>query len=211
MLIAGYLLRSALPIPKIPQSVAGLLFIVLAVILAAFINGSERKLGNFFKGAEGEETVARELGFLSSDYRVFNCLASGKEALLPSNGDYDHVVIGPSGVFLIETKNWSGVITLEDGAILYNGKKPDRPPIDQVKSAASSLRTRLSEACGASVEVKPIICFAANTFKAGTAGSSGVVACNLRDLNSVISDSTEARLGSTIQSKAATFLNGLIN
>jgi hypothetical protein len=211
MLIAGYLLRSALPIPEIPQSVAGLMFIVLAILMVAFINGSERKLANFFKGAKGEETVARELAFLSSDYRVFNCVESGKEALLPSNGDYDHIVVGPSGVFLIETKNWSGTFTLENGCILYNGKKPARPPIEQVKSASSSLRSTLSEACNDSIEVKPIICFAANTFLAGTAGSSGVIVCNLRDLNSVISDSTDDRVASDIQSNASVFLNGLIS
>ena len=211
MLIAGYLLRSALPIPHIPQPVAGLLFILLAIALAAFVNGAEKKLGNFFKGAQGEEAVARELGFLSSDYRVFNCIEPGKQALLPSSGDYDHVVIGPTGIFVIETKNWSGSITLEDGAILYNGNTPDRPPIDQAKAAASSLRTKLTEACGQPVEVMPVICFAANTFQKGTAGSEGSVVCNLRDLNAVISDATSGRVDSDIQSKASAFLNGLIS
>jgi len=211
MLIAGYLLRSALPSPEIPQPVAGLLFIILAIFLAAFVNGSERKLGNFFKGAQGEEIVARELAFLSSDYRVFNCIESGKEALLPSNGDYDHIVTGPSGIFLIETKNWSGAITLTDGKILYNGKTPDRPPIEQAKSAASNLRARLSEACGETVDVKPVICFAANTFISGTAGSSGVVICNLRDINSVLSATADARVSTDIQRKAAAFLDRLIS
>lgn len=183
---------------------------MLAIVLAAFINGAEKKLGNFFKGAQGEEAVARELGFLSSDYRVFNCIESGKEALLPPNGDYDHVVIGPTGIFVVETKNWSGVITLDDGTIFYNGNKPDRPPLDQAKAAASSLRTTLTETCGQPVEVMPIVCFAANTFGKGTCGSEGVIVCNLRDLNVVISDTTSGRVDSDIQSKASAYLNGLI-
>jgi hypothetical protein len=210
MLIAGYLVRAALPIPAIPQVVAGILFLVLAVILAAFINDSERKLSNFFKGAQGEEDVARELAFLSSDYRVFNCVESGKEALLPSNGDYDHIVIGPTGVFVIETKNWSGTVTLEEGQILYNGKTPDRSPIDQVKTAARSMREKLSETCSETIEVKPLICFSANTLKSGTAGAAGVTACNLRDLNGVISDQSSDRVSSDIQAKSSAYLNGLI-
>lgn len=212
VLVSGYLLRAALPVPPIPQSVAGLLFIALAVFLAACMNGVERKLADFNKGAQGEEAVARELGFLSSDYRVFNCIESGREALLPSNGDYDHVVIGPTGVFLIETKNWSGTITLENSVILYNGRKPDRPPMAQVKSAASSLASRLKEACGIAVEIKPVICFATNKFTAGIAGADGVMVCNMRDLNSVITDrNSTTALDSDIQAKTSAFLNSLIS
>lgn len=210
MLIAGYLARAALPIPDIPRVIAGILFLVLAVVLAAFINISESKLANFFKGAQGEEDVARELAFLSSDFRVFNCVESGKEALLPSNGDYDHIVIGPTGIFVIETKNWSGTVTLEDGRILYNGRTPDRSPIEQVRDAAASMREKLSDTCGETVTVTPLICFSANTLKSGTAGSAGVTACNLRDLNGVISDQSCERVPSNIQVKASAYLNGLI-
>ncbi len=210
MLIAGYLARAALPVPEIPQVAAGVLFLILAVVLAAFISSSEEKLASFFKGAQGEEDVARELAFLSSDYRVFNCVESGKEALLPSNGDYDHIVIGPTGIFVIETKNWSGAVTLEDGQIRYNGKLPDRPPIEQVKAAAATMRKKLSEACAESVEITPVVCFAANTLKAGTAGSAGVTACNLRELNGVIADRSGSRVSSDIQAKASAYLNGLI-
>jgi len=212
VLVSGYLLRAALPVPYLPQSVAGLLFIALAVFLAACMNGVERKLANFNKGAQGEEAVARELGFLNADYRVFNCIESGREALLPSNGDYDHVVIGPTGIFLIETKNWSGTITLENGMILYNGRKPDRPPITQAKNAASSLGTRLKEACGITAEIKPVICFATDKFTSGTAGAEGVIVCNMRDLNAVITDKrATANIGSTVQIKASAFLNSLIS
>jgi len=210
MLAAGYLARAALPEPYIAPSIAGLLFLVLAVVLAAFLNSAETKLLSFFKGAKGEEDVARELAFLPHDYRVFNCIEFGNAALLPASGDYDHVVIGPAGIFVVETKNWSGTVTLEEGKILYNGNLPDRPPIDQVRAAAASLRNRLSEACGEKIEVKPVICFSANTLKSGTAGYQGVVACNLRELNSIVTDTSGGRVSSSIQAKAAAYLNGLV-
>lgn len=209
LFFSGYLLRAALPDPEISKFAAGFLFLVLAVAMAAAMNAAGSKLADFFKGALGEECVARELAFLPSGFRVFNCVQSGREAMLPSSGDYDHVVVGPTGIYVIETKNWSGTITIDDGLVLYNGQKPDRQPVEQARLAARSLSSRLSEVCGKRVEVKPVLCFAADTFAAGIAGTQGVVVCSLKHLNAVIAEPLE-RIDSSIQARASEFLNGLL-
>ena len=57
-------------------------------------------------GAQGEELVISVLEDLGEDYRVYH------DVVLPSQEQgLDHVVIGPSGVYVIETKSHNGDIT----------------------------------------------------------------------------------------------------
>jgi hypothetical protein len=58
-------------------------------------------------GLAGEKQVAKLLsGTLSDDYWLINSLY-----LHNGGGDIDHVVLGPGGIFVLETKNWSGTIS----------------------------------------------------------------------------------------------------
>jgi vacuolar-type H+-ATPase subunit H len=69
---------------------------------------------SFLSGAIGEETVIKELVKLPDSYIVFNDmnLSFSKSIRWKKYNEYvkscqiDHVVIGPNGIFLIETKNW---------------------------------------------------------------------------------------------------------
>jgi len=64
------------------------------------------KGGTWSVGAEGEETVARHLSLLGDSYRVIH------DVVLPNmRGNIDHIVLGPNGVFVIETKNNNGFIS----------------------------------------------------------------------------------------------------
>ena len=56
------------------------------------------------KGALGEYEVGAELERLPDDYLVFNDINTEEF------GNFDHIVVGPKGIFAIETKNWSGLI-----------------------------------------------------------------------------------------------------
>ena len=84
--------------------VAGLL--VLLVPLAAFYFYL-RKYRIYNAGWAGEKHVAKLLSRnLSDDFFLINDLF-----LRNGGGDIDHVVLGPNGIFVLETKNWSGDIT----------------------------------------------------------------------------------------------------
>ena len=182
----GYLVRAALPLPALAPAHVGVLFLLLAVGLAAAVNAGRRRLPSFLKGARGEEWVARQLAFLPAGYHVFHGVTLAPAAVMPNRGDLDHVVIGPSGVFVIETKNWAGAITVEGDTILYNGQAPSRPPLDQARQAAERTARHLHAACGRPVPVHPVVCFAANTLVGGQHGIGGVIVCNACDLNALV-------------------------
>ncbi len=186
MAAAGYLTRAAFPRPSLSFPRVGALFLVLAVALAWAMAASRRRLAAFVKGARGEEAVAHELAFLPDAYHVFHGLAASAAPDLDPALDLDHVVVGPTGVFVVETKNWRGRVTVRDGAILCDGQPPSRSPIEQVKTAAGGLRRALRDALAAEVEVQPIVCFAAGGLESGVEGVAGVRLCPTQSLNARI-------------------------
>jgi len=69
-------------------------------------------------GAEGEERTALALATLPGTFVVFH------DRKMPgSRANIDHIVVGPSGAFTIETKNYSGKrVTLRRGELRIDGR-----------------------------------------------------------------------------------------
>ncbi len=38
----------------------------------------------------------------------------------------DHIVVGPSGVFVIDSKNWEGQVDVRQGVFRHNGRRRER-------------------------------------------------------------------------------------
>lgn len=139
----------------------------------SFYKGA-RRIESFYKGARGEEKVAGIIRSFSRDYHVFNDFVA--------NGWHvDHVVVGPTGVYAVETKNWKGRVTEEDGHILVDGHLPSRPPLAQVIKEAQCVKSTLAKA-GWTGDVTPILAFASDTFTARIAEIGGVVVINSCEL-----------------------------
>ena len=133
-----------------------------------------RHVERFFKGARGEEKVAGILRGLPSTYHIFNDFVAGGRHI-------DHVIVGPAGVFAVETKFWRGRVTVEDGHILIDGQLPSRPPLAQVKKEAALVKAKLAES-GWNGAVTPVLAFASDTFEATIAEIQGVVVLNSNHL-----------------------------
>lgn len=73
------------------------------------------KLNSIIYGAVGEQKVVRTLEVLSNDYFLINDFAVSFYPAIYNRQDrdyvksiqIDHILVAPSGIFLIETKNWS--------------------------------------------------------------------------------------------------------
>ena len=89
-------------------------------------------LKSFIYGALGEQKVVKTLETLSDEYFLINDFAVSFSPAIYNRqeNDYiksvqiDHILVGPSGIFLIETKNWSEK-SLENLSL--------RSPVDQIK------------------------------------------------------------------------------
>ena len=145
----------------------------LVAIGASLVMGL-RRIERFYIGARGEERVSRILSELPDRYHVFNnFVACGTHV--------DHVVVGPAGVFAVETKFWRGKVTIEEGHVLVDGQLPSRPPLAQVLREAARVKTALAKA-GWSGMVTPVLAFASNTFQAHIAELHGVVVLNASEI-----------------------------
>lgn len=88
--------------------------VVLSVYGNKLINNSKKEGYSWQKGNEGEIIVADYLNTLPEDYFVFN------DVKLPGNGgNIDHIVVGPTGIYVIETKNYSGKYRIKGNQWLY--------------------------------------------------------------------------------------------
>ena len=99
-------------------------------------------------GWEGEKSVAKLLSkTLSDDYYLINDVY-----LHDGGGDIDHIVLGPNGVFVLETKNWSGKITCNGDQWQRPGKRNFKgSPSRQVKRNAAKIRNIID-----SSQLKPL-------------------------------------------------------
>src|SRR5678815_3360394 len=105
------------------------------------------KMRSLRLGIDGEKAVGQYLERLrASGYEVFHDIVA-------PGFNVDHVLIGRSGIFTIETKTWSKPARGEarisfDGKQLMKGNhSPDRNPIVQARAQASWLRNLLTESC----------------------------------------------------------------
>jgi hypothetical protein len=133
-----------------------------AVAICAFkIATLMRAIHNFKLGLEAELVTAEELNRLMHDgYHVFHDV--------PGDGKFnvDHVVIGPAGVFAIETKGrmkptdreaGDGHVVRTDGDVLHFPGWQDSTMVAQARRGAQWVATWISSAVGERIEAKPVL------------------------------------------------------
>jgi hypothetical protein len=104
-------------------------------------------------GANGEKKVGKELAKLSSDWHVLHAVQVSE-----AGTDIDHVVIGPAGVFTLNTKcRPDGTVTVYEHALYVSGFKVDY--LQKSRGEARRATRLLTEACGFAVDVRSAIVF----------------------------------------------------
>lgn len=182
---AGWLLNSALPV-SISPPVAGLLLLALVLVAWIAFSSAGRRFEAFLKGARGEEIVARELALLPSGWDVFHGVPRAGIEGMAGGGDFDHIVVGPNSVFVIETKNWDGPVTVDRGVMRVRGKVPGRSPVAQARKEAMQLAGLIRDSLPEGMAVKPLVCFAGDAFADDEVQVDDVGVCNVRVLRNII-------------------------
>jgi hypothetical protein len=140
-----------------------ILFSLVAGLLVAFaawrfwkIRPKARALR---QGIEGEKAVGQYLERLRENgYHVFH-------DVIGSGFNVDHVLIGPAGVFTIETKTWSkpargeAKIRFDGEQLITLGRALERNPVVQARAQSSWLKGLLAESTGCKFDVFPVVLF----------------------------------------------------
>ncbi len=167
LVLCGYALGAFIPWGNGLSAVLKAAIVVgLAVAIFLATAATQSRVDAFFKGARGEEQIALTLAGLPDGYTVLHGVVLGHGGLWRGL-NLDHVVVGPTGLVLIETKNWQGVVTCQDGSLKVNGADPTRSPIDQIRAQSRILSAWLAERLPeAPPPVRPLICFAGEALEA---------------------------------------------
>ncbi len=109
---------------------------------------------SWYTGLEGERRVGRELARLSPlGWRVLHGIEKS------NGGDIDHLLIGPGGVFNINTKAHRGAsVWVGDTMARVNGGQP-QPYAAASKAEAQYVRGVLGRYCDFAVAVEPVLVF----------------------------------------------------
>jgi hypothetical protein len=113
----------------------------------------EKRRAAMRKGAAGENIVAQKL----KDFPEGFCVING---LTTPFGDLDHVVIGPTGVYVLDTKNWKGVVSADGkGELLLNGKPTDKPTSKPFVSRMMNVKEKIKTLCNLDPFFKAVLVF----------------------------------------------------
>ena len=143
-MMEGIFLSAYVPIWKLSPLLHGLLVFACLPALWWFGRMMEKRLDdlqhrqqNMESGLRGETRVAQILARLPDAFHVINDLTT-------PFGNLDHVVIGPTGVFILDAKNWRGLITPDGkGEILLNGRPANQPHLRLFVSRLMSVREKV--------------------------------------------------------------------
>lgn len=110
-------------------------------------------LENLRRGVEGEQRTRRELLKLGWHF---------VEDVPDSHGNFDHIVVGPAGVFHLETKYPTGIAEIVDGSLRVRGRHgEDRPSALNVRGrllgGSAALCREIERHCGRGVWVSGVV------------------------------------------------------
>jgi hypothetical protein len=145
------------------------------------------------RGAQGERRTARLLDRLVCDgYVVFHDLA-----VPGSPANVDHLVIGPSGVFMIDSKQWSGSVHQDaDGLAWHNHYRLDRT-LETIRWEARAISRLLGTRTAAVVCVHGAHVHGDGLEAQGVAVVPAHLLCGALGFDRVLSDADVALLATT--------------
>ncbi len=202
-LAIGYMLgRNVQPFSLILiVAFAGLLPFVLKKI-NRIVDNLERERLCFRKGAVGEAVIGRILDDFPDEFCVIHDLTT-------PFGNIDHVVIGPTGAYVIDAKNWKGVVAADgNGELLWNGKPTQKPEIKNISRRIMSIKEKTKVLASLDPYVQGVFAFPSAYVEAKW-GTTGPVHC-VKDeqlYNYIVENKMNNKLNKTeIESLSQAFL-----
>ena len=143
---------------------------------AALVRSAPREIRGWLAKAIAEESTAGLVSTLGIGYTIWNNVLSGRSA----NGvpeTIDHVVLGPSGLYAIQSEDWGGEVRLKKDELVGETVHPDDEPLHELHRAAKSLGRSLGVKFTSLVVVVPDAALAepAETVDRGRLSGSVVV------------------------------------
>ena len=138
-------------------SVLALILIAIGMVRTVFLWREAMAVDKAQKtaGVMGEMKSAQELTKLDGRYHIFNRFYLYHRG---TRQEYDHVVVGPNGVFHVESKNWSGQVYVSDSRVRRSVKGNEHDAAEQMHRHHLLLEGLLRDN-GLTPTITGILCF----------------------------------------------------
>lgn len=156
--------------------------LIIFFVLLVFFKKFARILSNFMNGDKGELDVRIQLRHLPKNYIYLS------DINLERKGNIDFILIGSTGIWMIEVKSHIGSITFDGTELRKNGELLEKDFIKQAWAEAFSVKNFLKEKLGREIFIQPVIVFS-NTkakIKFGFKMIKGVYIIGLKWLNKLV-------------------------
>jgi hypothetical protein len=114
------------------------------------------EIGSWRSNADSEDRTARALAELEAE--GFVVLHDRRKP--GSRGSIDHVIVGPTGVFVVETKSYSGPLSIRGNDVFVGGRRRT-DIVHHARTEADVVQAILAiagEGVGEGLSVTPIVC-----------------------------------------------------
>ncbi|MCD1261102.1 VTT domain-containing protein [Paenibacillus athensensis] len=128
--------------------------VVLTLLYVVYQIYRKRKAGAKH-GDAGERSTAHQLRYLGKEYRVLNSRRVRGGGGLQ---EFDHIVVGPNGVFHIDSKHWSGDITFTSNGLERSKGGHQEDPTSQMYRHEFVMK-ELLKSSNLHADVVGVLCF----------------------------------------------------
>jgi hypothetical protein len=124
--------------------------------LGSMFGAYANRLRNWNVGIEAEEYVDDIANELPNGFIPLHNLVVGNK------GNIDHVIVGPTGIWVIETKSHNGKITFDGRELKRDGRSLEKDFLGQAMAEAYAVKDILKKELQMQFDTQPIIIFAGN-------------------------------------------------
>jgi hypothetical protein len=119
--------------------------VAISLLCLPLLDRTRLNPDNWMSGYFGEKMVAALLDMLPESFHTLHDITVASHG---KKSNIDHIVVGPTGIWVIETKNWRGRFEQRGGDLFCNGVKRTYF-LDQAVARATTVRRGLEVAgCG---------------------------------------------------------------
>jgi hypothetical protein len=164
--VAGVVVAFVLREPR-----AGMMVLVLVLAVDVRVVLPPDSTGSWATGAKGEVLTARALEQL----KIEGFVILHDRRIPGSSANIDHIVIGPPGVAVVETKSFGGKVRVKGGEVYVGGYRKTSQTVDEAKREALAVTVALADELERrGLKVRPILCVHRADLPFFTASPQGV-------------------------------------
>ena len=131
---------------------AAVILFACGIALAGRRRGLAQRYRHASEGAAGELATAKLLALLPAGFTVVNDLSF-------PGFNVDHVVVGATGIWAIETKSHTGNVEERAEGVWLDGRPMFRDPRRQARGGAAEVAALLERVTGTRYWVEALVCF----------------------------------------------------